>query len=307
MLLAAVLATTAALLATACGGGSSSSDGEDSLPGTGKPAVTLGTKDFPEEFILGELYKQALEAQGYTVNLKKNIGPTEVIDHALQSREIDGYPEYMGTAVSVVASDGRVPKTAAETYRIAKRFYAGRGQTLSEETPFFDVDAIGTTKEFAEKNNLKSVADLKNIKSFTLGARPEFKDRFNGLKGMREVYGITNAKFVQLAQGITYQALDDNSVDTINVFSTDAQLASGKYAVLDDPKGVFGYQHVALVIDQDKLGALGGDESMGIINDVNAVLTTDAIIGLNEAVVVRKQPEDEVAEAFLEQHGLLES
>ena len=273
------------------------------MPGEGK-SVTLGTKDFPEEFILGELYKQALEAKGYTVNLKKNIGSTEIIDKALTSDQIDGYPEYLGVTVAVVARKNIVAKSAEETYQIAQDFYEGRGQTLSEQTPFFDVDAIGTTKEFADQNSLKSVGDLKKLPSFTVGARPEFKDRFQGLKGMREVYKLTNAKFVQLAQGITYQALDDGSVDTINVFSTDAQLASGKYVVLEDPEGVFGFQHVALVINQDKLDELGGDDFMDIINEVNSKLTNDAIIAMNKAVVIDKQNEADVAGSFLEANDL---
>lgn len=307
LLLLAVLA----LATVGCGGDDEEGEGtqatEDGggLPGEGKPPVTLGTKDFPEEFILGELYAQALEAQGYQVNLKKNIGSTEIIDTALTSGEIDGYPEYLGVTVAVVAGVNEPSDSAEDTYNQAKEFYEGRGQTISEQTPFFDVDAIGTTKEFAEENSLTTVADLKNLKSFTVGGRPEFKDRFQGLRGMREVYGLTNAKFVQLAQGITYQALDDGSVDTINVFSTDAQLASGKYTVLEDPEGVFGYQHVALVIDQAKLEELGGDEFMDIINQVNALLTNDAIIAMNEAVVTDKQAEADVAREFLAANGLV--
>jgi osmoprotectant transport system substrate-binding protein len=286
-------------------GSATSGTGDEALPGEGKPAVTLGTKDFAEQFILGELYAQALEARGYTVNLKKNIGPTETIDTALTSGEIDGYPEYLGTAVTTLAGVNEPASSAEETYRLAKEFFEGRGQTISEQTPFFNVDAIGTTTELADQNRLKSVADLEKLPSFTLGARPEFEDRFQGLRGMREVYGLTNAEFVSLPQGITYGALDDESVDTINVFSTDAQLASGKYVVLEDPEGIFGYQHVALVIDQAKLEELGGDEFMSIINDVNALLTNDEIIAMNEAVVLEKRSEAEVAQAFLEANGLL--
>jgi osmoprotectant transport system substrate-binding protein len=305
LLLLAVLA----LATVGCGGDDEEAEGtqatEDGggLPGEGKPPVTIGTKDFPEEFILGELYAQALEAQGYQVDLKKNIGSTEIIDTALTSGEIDGYPEYLGVTVAVVAGVDEPAESAEATYDMAKEFYEGRGQTLSEQTPFFDVDAIGVTKEFAEENDLTTVADLKKLKSFTVGARPEFKTRFQGLVGMREVYGLTNAKFVQLAQGITYQALDDGSVDTINVFSTDAQLASGKYVVLEDPEGVFGFQHVALVIDQGKLEELGGDEFMDIINQVNALLTNDAIIAMNKAVVTDKQAEADVAREFLAANG----
>jgi osmoprotectant transport system substrate-binding protein len=307
-----LLAALAAFGLAACGGdddssSSSSSSGSSSSsdqPGKGKPAVTLGTKDFTEEFVLGELYKQALEAKGYTVKLKKNIGSTEIIDKALTSGKIDGYPEYLGVSVAVVAKKDIIPKSDQQTYDLAKSFYEGRGQTISQQTPFFDVDAIATTKDFATKNSLKSVADLKKLDSFTVGARPEFKSRYQGLKGMQKVYGLTNAQFKQLALGIQYQALDKGDVDSANVFSTDAQLASGKYTVLDDPKGVFGYQHVAMVMDKKKNDALG-PEFFATIDAVSKLLTNDAMISMNKAVALDKQPEADVAKKFLQANGVL--
>jgi osmoprotectant transport system substrate-binding protein len=315
-LLALLLAVMSILLFAACGdddddGGSGGGGQETSeeqaaaQPGEGKPPVTLGTKDFTEEFVLGELYKQALEAKGYTVNLKKNIGSTEIIDKALTSGEIDGYPEYLGVAVSVAFGKDIIPKSAEHTYNLAEQLYGERGQVISEQTPFFDVDAIATTKEFADKNGLKTVADLKKLDSFTVGARPEFRNRFSGLKGMRSEYGLTNAQFKQLALGIQYQALDSGDVDSANVFSTDAQLASGKYTVLEDPKGIFGYQHVAMVMNRDKFEQLGGQEFFDVIDEVSALLTADAIISMNSAVAIDKQDEADVAREFLEANNLL--
>jgi osmoprotectant transport system substrate-binding protein len=311
-----LVAATMAFAVAACGSddnggssGTSSAAGSTSAaapaqPGKGKPPVTIGTKDFTEEFILGELYKGALEAKGYTVKLKKNIGATEIIDTALTSHKIDAYPEYTGESVATVAKRNEPAKSAQEEYQLAKEFYEGRGQTVSEATPFEDVDAIATTKAFAQKNNLKSMEDLKGIGSFSLGARPEFKSRQQGLAGMKKVYGITNAKFRQLALGVQYQALDTGKVDTANVFTTDAQLASGKYTVLKDPKGVFGYQNVSFVIDKNKLEQLGGDQFMGIINSVNKLLTTQAITAMNKAVAIDKQDEATVAKQFLQANKL---
>jgi len=312
-LLALLLAVLAMFVVAACGdddddsAGGQDTGGEQAAgqPGKGKPTVTLGTKDFTEEFVLGELYKQALEAKGYTVNLKKNIGSTEIIDKSLTSGEIDGYPEYLGVSVAVTFRKDIVPKSAEQTYNLAKKLYEERGQVISQQTPFFDVDAIATTKDYADENGLKSVGDLKELGSFTVGARPEFRNRFQGLKGMRSEYGLTNAKFKQLALGIQYQALDSGDVDSANVFSTDAQLASGKYTVLKDPKGVFGYQHVAMVMNKDKYEALGGTEFFGVINDVSKLLTNDAMISMNKAVAIDKQDEAEVAKSFLQANGLL--
>jgi osmoprotectant transport system substrate-binding protein len=308
------IALVAALALAACGGDDDEGDGGGQAakeeqaadqPGKGKPPVTLGTKDFTEEFVLGQLYKQALEAKGYKVNLKKNIGSTEIIDKALTSGQIDGYPEYLGVTVAVVARKDIVAQSADETYRLAKEFYEGRGQTVSQATPFFDVDAIATTKEFAEKNGLKTVADLKKLDRFTVGARPEFRNRYQGLKGMRQEYGLTNARFKQLALGVQYQALDSGDVDSANVFSTDAQLASGKYTVLEDPKGVFGYQHVAMVMDKKKLEALGGQQFFDVIDSVSKLLTNDAMIAMNKAVAIDKQDEAEVAKRFLQANKLV--
>ena len=314
VMLALLLAVLAVFALGACGDDDDSSgSGGDSTeqssssdqPGAGKPAVTLGTKDFTEEFVLGELYKQALEAKGYKVNLKKNIGSTEIIDKALTSNQIDGYPEYLGVSVATTFGKDEIPKSAQQTYDQAKQLYGDRGQVISQQTPFFDVDAIATTKDFADKNSLKSVADLKGLDSFTVGARPEFKDRFQGLKGMQSEYGLNNAKFKQLALGIQYQALDSNDVDSANVFSTDAQLASGKYTVLEDPKGIFGYQHVAMVMNKDKYDALGGAAYFKVIDDVSKLLTNDAMISMNKAVALDKQDEAEVAKKFLQANGVL--
>jgi osmoprotectant transport system substrate-binding protein len=283
---------------------SSSSSSASSQPGKGKPAITIGTKDFTEEFVLGELYAQALRAKGYTVNVKSNIGATEITDKALTSGKIDAYPEYDGESVATVAGNNTLAKKPAETVALAKAFYAKRGQVVSNATPFQDVDAIGTTKAFAQKNNLTTLDDLKKLPSFKLGARPEFKNRFVGLAGMKKVYGIDNAKFKQLALGLQYQALDKGDVDAVDVFTTDPQLASGKYTVLKDPKGVFGFQQVLFVMNKKKYDAVGGPQFMAAVNKVNSLLTEPAMRSMNAAVAIDKKAPKDVAAAFLKANGL---
>ncbi len=302
-----------ALLVAGCGsddgGGSSSSSGSSSAasdqPGKGKPAVTIGTKDFTEEFVLGELYAQALRAKGYSVTLKRNIGATEITDKALTSGRIDAYPEYTGITTAVVAKSDALSPSKEETAQKAKAFYEKRGQVVVGPTPFQDVDAIATTKAYAARNKLESVADLKTLSTFSLGARPEFKSRFTGLVGMQKVYGIDNARFKQLALGLQYQALDKGDVDSANVFSTDAQLASGKYKVLADPKGVFGFQQVYFVINKPKYDALGGQAFADVIDSVNKLLTNPAMQSMNAAVDVDKKEPKAVAAQFLQANGLI--
>jgi osmoprotectant transport system substrate-binding protein len=293
-----------ALVATACG------DDERDEEGSAQPqgdelVLTLGTKNFTEAFIIGELYRQALRSQSINVKLRKDIGPTEVIDKELQSGAIDAYPEYLGVAVTVAAGQDDAGSTAEQTYALAKEFYTSRGQAISEQTAFENVDAIATTQYFAQRRGLATVGDLRRLPRFTLGARPEFEQRRQGLAGMRDVYGLGNVEFKQIPIGEQYRALDRNEIDAANVFTTDGQLASGSYKVLEDSERVFGFQHVALVIDEDKLEELGGSEFMRTINAVNERLTTSAMIEMNRDVELDGQDPAIVAERLLRTAGLL--
>lgn len=302
---AASLLVLVALLVAACG--NDEEDQEGSVQPQGEELqLTIGTKDFTEAFIVGELYRQALLAKGIKVRLRKDIGPTEVIDKELQSGRIDAYPEYLGVAVTVAADQEDAGSSAEETYELAKEFYAGRGQAISEPTSFENVDAIATTQFFAQRRGLATVSDLRELPSFTLGARPEFEQRQQGLAGMRGVYGLDNVEFKEIPIGEQYLALDRNEIDAANVFTTDGQLASGSYKVLEDSERLFGFQHVALVIDEERLDELGGRKFMRTINDLNGRLTTSAMIQMNREVEVDGQDEAIVAERFLRSAGLLE-
>jgi osmoprotectant transport system substrate-binding protein len=160
---------------------------------------------------------------------------------------------------------------------------------------------------FAQANKLRTIADLSNLPTFTLGARPEFEARQQGFAGLQSVYRLTNAKFVPIAADARFVALDEGDVDASNVFSTDPQLATGDYRVLEDTQGLFGTQHVALLVNEKMLNSLGGDKFMSVVNAVNKELTQSAIIELNGAVDLDKRDPAEVARLFLQQRGLVKS
>jgi osmoprotectant transport system substrate-binding protein len=311
-LLASLLVAALAVAVAACGssgGGSSNTSASTSAapaakPGAGKPAVTLGAKNFTEQFVLGQLYKQALEAKGFTVKLKNNIGSTEIIDKGLTSGQIDFYPEYIGVGLTAVAHDNKSYPTAQAAYDALKKFNEGRGFTLLDQTPFTDVDAIAVKPDYAQKNKLSSVADLKNVGSFTIGAPPEFRTRFTGLVGMEKVYGITQAKLKPLTIGLQYKALDSGKIDAADVFTTDGQLQGGKYTVLKDPKNIFGYEQVAPIVNQKTLDK-EGPAFAETINALSAKLTTEAMQKMNGAVDLDKQSPADVAKTFLQANGLL--
>ncbi len=306
----ALLCLSIALFATACGGGGSSSStssttGGSSTSSSNGKTLTLGTKNFPEEFILGQLYKQALEAHGYTVHYKENIGSTELIDTALTKGRIDMYPEYTGVIVQVVFGHRLSAKTAQATYRLAKKLEQQRGDTLLQPTPFSDTDAVAVLRSTASKYRLQSLGDLKKVPHLKLGGLPEFRTRNTGLVGLRRNYGLTDVNFVPLSGISPYVALDTHKVDAAAVFSTDPPLGkNSKYVTLGDPMHQFGFQNVAPVIDQSTLSGLGGDFRR-VVNDVSAKLTQDAIVAMNKAVIVDKQKPAAVARSFLQANNLV--
>jgi osmoprotectant transport system substrate-binding protein len=260
--------------------------------------ITLGTPAFPEARILGELWKQALAINGFAVDLRKGVGPAGALDEALHAGEIDGYVAYTGTVLSVVAKQDVSGLDPQETYRRVKDFYDSQGMFTSEMTPFENTDAIAVTKEYAAANQLAEIGDLRSRGAFTLGARPEFENLYLGLDGLRQVYGLTNAQFRPIPLGSQYDALDEGKVDAVNAFTTDPQLGSGAYALLRDPRLLFGSQNVAMVVSKDKLARVDSKQLLRVVNAVNARLTTDAIVKLN-AEVTDGREDVEVAREFL--------
>jgi osmoprotectant transport system substrate-binding protein len=266
--------------------------------------VVIGTKNFPEEFILGQLYKQALEAKGFSVGYKENIGSTELIQTSLTSGKINFYPEYTGVIVQDVFHHASSGKTALATWRLAKKLEAAKGYTVLKPTPFFDTDVVAVTNATAKKYGLKSIGDLKKAGSFKFGGFPECKTRNTCFVGYTKQYGITKARFTPLAGISAYAALDAGSVLAADVFSTDPPLGKGsKYTVLADPKHVTGFQNVAPIVKASVAASLGS-KFTSTVNAVSAKLTQNAIVAMNKAVIVDKQSAAKVASAFLKANGL---
>jgi osmoprotectant transport system substrate-binding protein len=275
------------------------------LPGTGRPQITIGDKNFTEQFILGELYYQALQAQGYTVLLNRNIGPTEVTIQDLQSGRVSLYPEYIDTWNTSVAGYKHGFGSARSAYRAGARWAHAHGFQLLKPTPFGDTDAIAVTFNYAVHNNLTTIGDLTKIAlNLTLGGPLQFQQSPSGLPGLEMVYGVTPATFKPLAIGDQYQALDQGTVQAADVNTTDGQLITGNYALLGDPKHVFGWGNVVPVVPARVL-AVEGPAFAATINRVSALLTTPVIRQLNAAVDVSGEDPKVVAQQFLAAHGLV--
>lgn len=266
------------------------------------PTIVIGTKNFTEEYVLGQLYKQALEGAGFTVSYKENIGSSELIDTSITSGKINFYPEYTGVIVQDLAKE-KSPKTAAATYAAAKKFEQTRGLTLLNATPFYDSDSFGMLTSTAKKLGVKTIGDMKKVKSFTFAGYPECDKRITCLLGLKQIYGLTQAKFVQLASISVYTLLDQGKITAGDVFSTDPQLAGTKYTVLTDTKHIFGFQNVAPVVSKKTLAA-AGPKFAQIVNAVSAKLTIPAMIAMNKAVAIDKATPAAVAAGFLKANHL---
>ncbi len=302
---AAILAALA-LAAAGCGDEQASKTASNAaLPGAGKTPIRLATKNFTEQFILGQLYAQALEAKGFRVALKDNVGTSEIVDRVLTGGGVDMYPEYTGVIVQELAQEKNRPRSAEETYRRAAAFERMRGAEIFKRSPGQNVLANGVLPSFARKHGLKSTADLKKLKSFTYGGPPENLTRFQGLVGMRKVYGLTQAKYVPLQIEERYPGLDSGKAQVVGVFTTDGELAKkGKYVVLTDPKGIFGYQNIVPVVRRP-VAQREGPAFEATLNAVTAKLTDEALQNMNAAVDVEKKHPKDVARSFLQANGLL--
>lgn len=272
---------------------------------TAKPTIVLGSKNFSEEDILGQLYTQALKAKGFSVTYKSNIGSTELMQAALTSGKINMYPEYTGVIVQDVFHRTFSPKTAKATYQLAKSLEARKGYALLAPTPFYDTDVLAVTNATARKYKLRTISDLRKLGSFKLGGFPECKTRNTCFVGYTKQYGLSKATFVPLAGISAYAALDGGKVQAADVFSTDPPLAKpSKYTVLTDPKHVTGFQNVAPIVKASLATALGPTFTK-TVNAVSSKLTLPAIIAMNKAVIVDKASSATVAHAFLKANHLL--
>jgi osmoprotectant transport system substrate-binding protein len=268
------------------------------------PTIVIGTKNFAEEYILGELYKQALQAKGFTVTNKGSLGSTELIQTALTSGKINFYPEYTGVIVQDVFHHTSSPKTAAATYALAKSLEAAKGFSLLDATPFYDTDVLAVTNATAKKYGLKTISDLKKVGAFKLGGFPECQTRNTCFLGYTKQYGLSKASFASVGSVSPYAALDAGTVLAADVFSTDPPLgAPSKYTVLSDPLHITGFQNVAPIVSAKVAGA-AGPSFAATVNAVSSKLTLPAILAMNKAVEVDKQSAAAVAKAFLKANGL---
>jgi glycine betaine/choline ABC-type transport system substrate-binding protein len=291
------------------GSGSSSSEssgGKEIQPIDGADATTIkvGSKNFTEQFVLGEIYSQALEAAGYKVERQLNLGSELIAYKALQSGKVDAYPEYTGTALTsffgVKTAD--VPRDAQQAYEDTKAGFAKEDITAYAPTPFENTYRLGMTKEGAAKaGNPKVISDLQDkAADLSITGFPECKQRQDCLLGVEETYDMKFGKFVTSEQ--KYQVLKSGDADVAFIFTTDGDLASGEYVVLDDDKKFFPPYNVSFNVRNEVAEKLG-PEGQKVIEDVQKELTDEVMQELNARVDIDKQEPADAARDYLQKAG----
>jgi osmoprotectant transport system substrate-binding protein len=308
-LIRAIPALLALLVLAACGNVGDSGGSED---GGGGPEITVGSKNFTEQYILGELYAQALAANGFSVEKKLDLGSEQLADKALQSGQIDMYPEYTGTSlVAIQGTDAsKVPETPEATYQQAKKFYAGRdpADTMLTPAPFNNTYGIFVRKEVAEQYNLKTLADLAGASpKLTFVSFSEFQNRADGYPNMQKNYpglDFGEVKIVNSIGGPIYQGVLQGEGDAGVGFRTDGQLASDELVVMEDPKSIWPYYYPAPVVRSDVLEK--NQKMKGILDKVSSSLDEETMRKLNSQVDIEREEPEDVAAEYLQEKGIVE-
>lgn len=290
-------------------GGSSSSSGNTikSNPANKSKTVTIGSKNFTEEFVLGEIYAQALQAAGYTVKKQLNLGSEQIAYRAVKSGQVDAYPEYTGTALTSFfkMKATAVPHNDQQAYQLAKQDFAKQGLTALPPTPFTDSNGVGMLKTKADQLGISKISDLKaKGGSLTFSGTPECPQRPDCLLGLKQVYGLNFKKVTAVDPSLRHTVLTTGKADVSIVYTTDGQLAQGKEKLLADDKHLFPPYNVTLVFKTAKLKTLGPDAQKTIAL-VQKGLTTQAMQELNSRVDIDKQTPAQVAKDYLTESGYL--
>jgi glycine betaine/choline ABC-type transport system substrate-binding protein len=266
--------------------------------------ITIGSKNFPEQYILGNIYADALTAAGFNVKKSLDLGSEVVAYKALQEGEIDAYPEYTGTALTAFfqVPVNKVPKDAQAAFDDVKKRLAAEQITALPQTPFENTYRLAMTKEtHQEIGSPKTNSDLKGKESdLTIAGFPECKQRIDCLVGLERLYGLNFGKFLTSEQ--QYDVLDSGSADVLFAFTTDGELTTGKYVMLDDDKNLWPPYHVSLLIGNEALEKIG-PEGQKVIEAVQEPLTEKVMGELNSRVVLDKQEPEKVSADYLKEAG----
>ncbi|KRM10294.1 glycine betaine ABC transporter substrate-binding protein [Paucilactobacillus suebicus] len=264
--------------------------------------VTVGSKNFTENLIIGRIYEDALKHEGIKVKSKLNLSGTFVAQNALKKGSIDLYPEYTGTGYVDVLKH----KSTHDDKKVYKTLNSGYAKwNLSWLTPSKanDSQALVITKAASEKYHIKNFSQLaKNAKNLRFASTAEFEGRKDGIPGLKKEYGGFNFKSTSTVDnGVRYKALLDGKADVTVGFTTDGQLDNKKLVLLKDNKDFYPNYYVDAVVRNSTLKS--NPKVKTVLNKVNAKLTTKELQKLNAKVDVHHQKYQTVGDQYAKENG----
>ncbi|MCY7399991.1 MAG: ABC transporter substrate-binding protein [Nocardioides sp.] len=299
------LALVLAAALTACG-----SDDPTATPASGGDGdtVIVGSFAFPESEILGEIYAQALEADGVDVETKFNIGPRQQTIPALQDGSINLMPEYNGNLLAHYNPD-YTERTTEEVDGVLGDAVAKDKLRVLDSAEAEDKDAYVVTSETAAANDLTSIGDLASLVPFSLGSNPQFGELGYGIPGLKSIYGVGVNKgdvtFVPIEDfggPDTVKALVDDVVQVADIYTTSPALTTENLVVLEDPENMISAQNIVPLLSE----AVYTDDIAATLNAISAELTTDDLIALRDRVEGdEKASANTAAKDWLEDKGLI--
>lgn len=299
--IAAGILTVGALVLTGCTS-SNPLDNSDTSSSSDAESIIIGSAAFPENEIIAYIYAQALEANGVSVSTKMNIGQRAAYLAALKDGSINLIPEYSGNLLQNYDQDS--------TAQSSEDVYAALNDTLPSGFEVLDMaqaedkDSYNVTKEFSDKYGVSSLADLKGLSiPLKVGGNPELEKRPYGIPGLKSEYGVSATLFPISDSGgpNTVKALKEGKVQLADIFSTTPSIASNNLVTLKDPKNMIVAQNVVPLINSKK----ASDKVVKVLNAVQAALTTDDLIAMNEkSSGSAKESADEIAKEWLAEKNL---
>ena len=279
-----------------------------SNPDNAGTTITVGSKNFTEQKILGEIFAQGFEAAGYKVEKELNLGDEKTALKALEDGEISAYPEYTGTALLSffeVPSE-RLPSDPQRAYDQARDGFAERDLTAFPPTPFTSSNEVAITKETQERlGGITKISELsEHAGELTLYGSPECRQRRDCLLGLQDVYGLDFRRFVPVAIDLRHEVLEQGKADVSIVFTTDPHIRRNDEVLLEDDKGMFPPYNSTFVVRNDVVQKAGEDLPK-VVDQVEKGLTDEVMQELNARVDLDGQSPARVARAYLTENGLI--
>lgn len=291
------LVAAAALALSACGSSNPLDTPSESSSSGGGDTIVVGSQAYYSNEIIAEIYAQALEDAGFTVEKKLNIGQRDAYMPEVESGAINVFPEYTGSLLEYLDKGADV--TNPDDVYAALKEALPKGLTALDYAEASDQDTYTVLKSFAEEHGLKTIADLSKVTTpVTVGAAPEFEQRPYGPAAAKEIYGVSLD--FSATGPTTLESLLAGEIQVADIYTADPAFQTKDIVALEDPKNMILASNVVPIVSSDI-----SDKVSKVLNAISAKLTADELVALNVQSTVDQKSSADIAKAWLKEQGLV--